>query len=199
MAFVTAAVTAGGPALAAAVAQAVNADTVDGRHAVGHRASPAQRAGKLVATNRAGRLPDDIIRRAGNADRLDGLNSSDFVRSVVPSGTTMRGEYGAWGGPGGYLGDAVTFRMAIPADLDAEHVSWRSSLAQPTLGCPGRGQAAAGWLCVYEVGGGSRRRATITASEDGGRGASTSGFAVSFTADGAGPSFSHGTWAYTAP
>jgi hypothetical protein len=39
-----------------------NAATVDGRSAVGANASVAGRAGKLVATNRSGRLPSTIIR-----------------------------------------------------------------------------------------------------------------------------------------
>jgi hypothetical protein len=41
-----------------------NADKVDGRHAVGHRASRKKRAGKLVATNKQGFLPSNIIRPA---------------------------------------------------------------------------------------------------------------------------------------
>jgi hypothetical protein len=57
-----------------------NADTVDGRHAVGARASIAARAGRLVATNRAGYLPDDIIVKARDADRLDGIDSRAFAR-----------------------------------------------------------------------------------------------------------------------
>jgi hypothetical protein len=41
-----------------------NADRVDGRHAVGASASKAKRANKLVATNRRGQLPANIIRRS---------------------------------------------------------------------------------------------------------------------------------------
>ena len=80
VAMVTAAVTAGGPALAAAVSQAMNADTVDYRHAVGAGASRSNRAGKLVATNVEGRLPGNIIAKAPNADRLDGVNSAKYAR-----------------------------------------------------------------------------------------------------------------------
>lgn len=80
VAMVTAAVTAGGPALAAAVSQAMNAETVDYKHAVGAGASRSSRAGKLVATNAGGRLPDDIIAKAPDADRLDGVNSTKYAR-----------------------------------------------------------------------------------------------------------------------
>ncbi len=67
---------------AAIVRYASNADRVDGFHAVGSRASTSKRAGKLVATNGKGRLPNDIIReapRAGDSERLDGLSSEAFV------------------------------------------------------------------------------------------------------------------------
>lgn len=53
-----------------------NADRVDGRHSVGVGATKSARAGKLVATGPAGYLPNDVIRTAPNADRLDGLDST---------------------------------------------------------------------------------------------------------------------------
>ena len=65
--------TAGGPALAGAVYDAVNADKVDGRHAVGAGAKPSDRAGKLVATDGQGMLPNAIIARAPDAARFNGF------------------------------------------------------------------------------------------------------------------------------
>ena len=76
VALVTSAVFAGGPAIAAIVA---NAHRVDGKHAVGSSASASQRAGKLVATNSAGRLPNNIIAKANDSDKLDGQDSSAFL------------------------------------------------------------------------------------------------------------------------
>jgi hypothetical protein len=58
----------------------INADTLDGRHAVGAGATPTERAGQLVATNAGGYLPNDIIRKAQDADKLDGVDSSAFPR-----------------------------------------------------------------------------------------------------------------------
>jgi hypothetical protein len=52
------------PAEPAAVS-AINADRVDGRHAVGAGASKAARAGKLVATDKQGYLPSNIVRPSG--------------------------------------------------------------------------------------------------------------------------------------
>ena len=55
---------AGGPA----IAKALNADTVDHKHAVGSGASVKARKGKLVATNkRTGQLPNNIIAVAPKA------------------------------------------------------------------------------------------------------------------------------------
>jgi hypothetical protein len=65
---------AGGPA----IARALNADTVDHKHAVGSKASTKQRKGKLVATDkRTGRLPDNIIATAPNAKRAASAANAD--------------------------------------------------------------------------------------------------------------------------
>lgn len=64
VAVVAAAVTAGAPALAHGVQHALfahNADKVDGIHAVGAGATPAQAAGKLVATGGSGRFPPKFM------------------------------------------------------------------------------------------------------------------------------------------
>ncbi len=85
VALVIAAAGTGGPAIAGVFAS--DSHKVDGKHAVGARASVANRAGKLVATNSAGRLPNNIITKAPNADRLDGLDSSALLRKTSPAGT----------------------------------------------------------------------------------------------------------------
>jgi hypothetical protein len=63
-------------------AAGINADRVDGRHAVGPGAGRWQRAGKLVAADSKGFLPNNIIRKARNADKLDGLDSSRFLQAL---------------------------------------------------------------------------------------------------------------------
>lgn len=89
VAFITAAVTAAGPAIAATIADyARNSDKVDGKHAVGAGASPASRSGKLVATGSNGRLPNNIIARAPDAELIDGLDSSVFMPASKLSTTT---------------------------------------------------------------------------------------------------------------
>lgn len=78
-ALVIAVAATGGPVVAAAF-DAHNADKVDGRHAVGFGAPLAKRKGKLVATSpQTGKLPNTIIAKAPNADRLDGKDSSVYL------------------------------------------------------------------------------------------------------------------------
>ena len=74
-----------GPAIAEAVADyARDSDRVDGFHAVGAGASDDQRAKKLVATNKNGRLPNGIVARvaeADNAGTIDYFDSSRLLKS----------------------------------------------------------------------------------------------------------------------
>jgi hypothetical protein len=77
----TVAVMVGAPAAARSVARfARNADKVDGKHAVKSSAPIPKRKGKLVATSTAtGRLPNNIIKKAPDAGKLDGIDSSAFA------------------------------------------------------------------------------------------------------------------------
>lgn len=109
VAAVTAAVVAGGPSIAATI---TNADKVDGKHAVSANATVANRAGKLVATDANGYLPDYLVRRARsatnaqNADTLDGWDSSYYLRggtgvgvddtSFLPSGASRSWTSANW-------------------------------------------------------------------------------------------------------
>lgn len=68
-----------GPMVAHAAFDAINSDKVDGKHAVSAAATLTNRKGKLVATSATtGRLPNNIIAKAPDADRLDGKDSSAF-------------------------------------------------------------------------------------------------------------------------
>ncbi len=71
-----------------------NADKVDGKHAVGATASANSRRGKLVATSRSsGRLPNNIIAKALDANLLDGLDSTAFLDSDPAAGGDLVGTY----------------------------------------------------------------------------------------------------------
>jgi hypothetical protein len=83
----------GTPAVGAMVYDSMNAHKVDGKHAVAAGASLAQRGGKLVATDTAGRLPNNIIKKAPNAAKLGGAPASAYVRSA---GTIAVPFFGPW-------------------------------------------------------------------------------------------------------
>ena len=55
----------------------VNADQVDGRHAVKYTSdTSAKRKGKLMAIGATGYLPNNIIQKATDADLIDGIDST---------------------------------------------------------------------------------------------------------------------------
>lgn len=56
-----------------------NADKVDGKHAVGAGSSVSNRQRKLVATNKSGYLPNNIIKQARNAARLGGFTHAQMA------------------------------------------------------------------------------------------------------------------------
>lgn len=152
---VVAASVVAGPTAAAAVYVA-NADKVDNKHAVGAAAAVDVRKGKLVATSpKTGRLPDDIIGRAPDADRLDGIDSSDVLPGgVLPTGATIRGAYAVTGlAPGGThaiasQGISFGYRLSEAPQLEVLTVN-----EEPTTSCPGtvdEPEAAPGYLCIYE-------------------------------------------------
>jgi hypothetical protein len=94
VAMIVAAVTAGIPAIASTV---TNADKVDGFDAVGCKATRTHRAGKLVAACPNGYLPPGLVRKAQNADRLQGFRAAQLTRSayaVSTSSTTRVGKNG---------------------------------------------------------------------------------------------------------
>jgi len=164
------------PSLAAKVR---NADKVDGKHAVGAKAGPAKRAGKLVATDRTGHLPPDIITKAADADRLDGRDSTAYRTTVLARGDTMTGVYGAWGGNSTSVGSLVAFPAALPMALPATRISKLDSTGPFTPQCPGPGRVAVnGWLCLYETAA-DVGPVTLGDPSDAGLGVGTLGFTVS--------------------
>lgn len=150
-AVVTAAVVSGAPSVAAKV---VNADKVDGKSAVGAKATAKKRAGKLVATNRAGMLPSDIVGKVADAELLDGLDSTELMAGLVPR-TAVRGElqvgvFGVFGGGSSYVGDVQTFRSVLPAPVPASRTRVLLPTSSFTPQCPGPGQVVPNrYLCVY--------------------------------------------------
>jgi hypothetical protein len=77
---------AGPPALAQsedgirpAAIQNINVQKVDGKSAIGSTGDKSKRAGKLMAFSSQGYLPDNIIKKAMDADKLDGLDGTAYA------------------------------------------------------------------------------------------------------------------------
>ncbi len=206
VAVVTAALTAGGPAIAHGVRHALfahNSDKVDHKHAVGYRSSSARRQGKLVATSKtSGRLPNDIISKAPNADELDGIESANVLPGgILPRGSTIRGYWElGWtaDAAGEFQEDAIAFGFTLRSS-PTPHLIPDGDPAPPA--CPGGAQnpqANPGHLCVYER---SNNNATATAvcNFDTCPAATRWGAALTTNSVAAGGVFIRGTWAVTAP
>ena len=208
---VTATVAVGTPAMASSVQNVLfadNAHKVDGKHAVGATATPAQRAGKLVATNGAGRLPGSIIAKAPDAGLVDGVDSVDLVPGgTLPSGATVRGHYANMGTTDGANFQAASEGISFGYRLESAPTGVVIHAGQaPTADCPGSAtnpQAAPGFLCVYENDAQNKRDAGYPHIAVGFGGGSTTpyGAYVYTHSNTAAPSFfwSRGTWAVTAP
>jgi hypothetical protein len=114
-------------------------------------------------------------------------------------GHSLTGVYSAWGVGGGYIGDAVTFRIPLTADIADANVHFISGAG--TTDCPGPGQAAAGHLCVYQMGSGASTFQQIYASGNpgGGSGSSKEGFGILFDTSGTTGTWSFGEWTVKAP
>jgi hypothetical protein len=128
------------------------------------------------------------------------------ARYVNEAGTLPRndltGVYSAWGnGSGGYIGDAVTYRSPLAAELDGAHVIFIPDGGATDATCPGSGQAAEGYLCVYERGAGGATLGQIYRSSNpgGGTGSSVAGFGIYFNTASAGGNWSYGEWAVSGP
>lgn len=171
-----------------------NADKVDGKHAVGAGASVATRKGALVATSpTTGRLPDNIIAKAPNADKVDGIDSRQLqFPAVVPVGTTLVGRWGfdahADADGHGDWGASLSYPVPMPTSLPGEIV-----LSGPTQTCPGTAAeptATPGRLCVYVAfRTGTLATPTVFA-------ATRFGAGILLTDDGtAGDIYAYGTWA----
>jgi hypothetical protein len=123
--------------------------------------------------------------------------------TTLASGKTETGQYATWGIGGGYLGTSVDFRIPLGADIPAANVHYVPYTAStlPT-GCPARGQASPGYLCVYEQNAGGTNFAELYASENGsvknnvpGR----DGFQLYYNTTGTTGAWAYGQWVVTEP
>jgi hypothetical protein len=175
---------AGGPALARAAG--INADKVDGLHAVPAKASTAQRKGKLVATDPAtGSFKPNVIPPGAK------------FPAKAPVGVTLTGMWAfdtQSAGTGGDYGSAIDFGTELPSEPTAVFSETGGSVAH----CPGTYEhpaAAPGYICLYKNGGGGLDFTDLISFSNGNRGL---GYRFSATTTGANQDiYANGTWAVT--
>ena len=127
-----------------------------------------------------------------------GMNYS--VNATLPSGENESGVYAALGsGTGVYYGEGVTFRIPLNASLPDTNYSFIAEGGSYTANCPGPGQAAPGFLCVYERYYNTRTFGDIADPTTAASGVNALGFLIWFTSTAAGNSWSYGTYTVAAP
>ncbi len=84
-------------------------------------------------------------------DGRDGADGADFDAGVtLASGESESGVYAVAGGASSFMATGIQFRIPLAAPLPGENVAFIAKAAEPTTECPGEGESAPGWLCVYE-------------------------------------------------
>jgi len=135
---------------------------------------------------------------AKNAEQLGGLPASAYQRSgaTLLSGQTESGDYAVGGSGAGYMNEGIQFAIPLAQGLASAHVEMVGSGGGDS-NCPGVGQAAGGFLCVYEVF--SMNRTPITPdtlpinNHSGAPGADAYGFILILGSTG-GSAISYGSW-----
>jgi hypothetical protein len=113
------------------------------------------------------------------------------------SGKSESGVYGVGGSAtNGYMVTGIQFRLPLAAALDSSHVQFHQSATAFTAQCPAAGQAAAGYLCVYEDTQNNRSSPVVDKSTGFG-GTDASGFMIFMNSTGT-FAFSYGSWTVTA-
>lgn len=89
---------------------------------------------------------------AKDADALGGQSASHYLTadSVLQSGQTEAGDYIAAADNGGAGTVLVQFWPHLPESLQEGHIKVIPEGGGPTSECPGPGQAAASYMCVYQ-------------------------------------------------
>jgi hypothetical protein len=84
--------------------------------------------------------------------KLQGKNGTNLAsQTPLPSGRSESGFYAAAGGyvTGSHLAAAITYAQPLATAIANANVIWNQS-GTTSLNCPGIGQAARGYLCLYD-------------------------------------------------
>lgn len=111
---------------------------------------PCGKGKKTIVWNQQG--PAGAKGASGATGATGAAGAAGFsALSTLPSGASESGEYAAATGnpekPLEYLNSSVSFPIPLAAPIDGAHVQYVPGGSTPT--CPGVGQAARGFLCLY--------------------------------------------------
>lgn len=134
---------------------------------------------------------------ATNAASLGGHTAAFYAPATLQPGQSESGTYAVAGDTStNFAVQGFAFPQPLAAALDGAHVAWLNGTT--TTNCPGVGQAASGWLCVYA-------KVSVNLSQDNGHavnshlgqgGADTYGFMLFFDVTST-SGFSYGSWTVT--
>jgi hypothetical protein len=116
-------------------------------------ADRADTAGSATSAGTAGTAKTaDSATTAKDAEALGGQPASHYLTadSVLQSGQTEAGDYIAAADNGSAGTVLVQFWPHLPESLPEGHIKVLGEGAPGTSECPGPGQAAAGYMCVYQ-------------------------------------------------
>ena len=135
------------------------------------------------------------------ANGTNGSKGQDLTsQTPLASGQSESGAFamGSSGGTSGFASTGVSFAQPLAAPIANEHVIHNPTSTTST-NCPGKGQAARGFVCLYEAEntGFTYFGAFGFAGEGENNAAQTYGFALYYSVSAAG--FVDGTWTVTAP
>jgi len=124
-----------------------------------------------------------------------GANFTDATTLI--SGQTETGVYGGSGsGTSNYMLDSVNFRIPLASAITH---SANNLPGDFTANCPGLGEAAAGYLCLYESSDSVNSTPWLIYGDNGAAGAGPTGFDTLYYPAASGTAYFFGTWAVTAP
>ena len=134
-----------GPSVAGAVQKGLNADQVDGKHAVGAKAKVAKRKNKLVATNKQGYLPDNIVRGQSALRTVVvpanaiGDTTGNFLGANLEDGVLSTAHVGIVLPPSYRSGSPITFQIAyqrnnVPCAASLSSIADRASVRNGVAG-----------------------------------------------------------------
>jgi hypothetical protein len=139
---------------------------------------------------------------ATSADAAASAATAGTARSIgtLPSGKSQSGFYAAGGGEAeeGFIAEGITFQQPLAAPIAEGNVEWFEEGDPPTEKCPGVGQAAPGYLCLYDNEESDVDLCCIYDFALNEPAADKNGFIVYWEPNGTG-SFVSGEWTVTAP